>query len=85
MAEYDNTNRGALFKNEKKTQETHPEYTGAINVNGTDYWLSGWIKEGKSGKFFSLSVRPKQDAPRQSSEPTRKAKPADDFKDDIPF
>jgi hypothetical protein len=85
MAEYDNTNRGALFKNEKKTQETYPEYTGAINVNGTDYWLSGWIKEGKSGKFFSLSVRPKQEAPRQSSEPTRKVKPADDFASDIPF
>lgn len=90
MAEYSNENRGALFKNEKKTQETHPEYTGSINVNGTDYWLSGWIKEGKNGgKFFSLSVRPKQEAPRQSSEPTRKAKGGaggfEDMADDIPF
>jgi hypothetical protein len=89
MAEYDNSNRGALFKNEKKTQDTHPEYTGAINVNGTDYWLSGWIKEGKSGKFFSLSVRPKQETPRQSSEPTRKATKGAggfaDMDDDVPF
>ena len=86
MAEFDNTNRGALFKNDKKTQDTHPEYTGSLNVNGVDHWLSGWIKEGKNGsKFFSLSIRPKQEAPRQSSEPTRKAKPVDDFGDDIPF
>ena len=87
MAEFDNSNRGVLFKNEKKTQENHPAYTGNINIEGTDYWLSGWIKEGKNGgKFFSLSVRPKQEAPRQSSEPTRKAKSAAaDFDDDVPF
>ena len=82
---YDNTNRGILGKNNKKEKETQPEYSGSINVDGTDYWLSGWIKEGKDGKFFSLSVRPKQETPRQSSEPTRKAKPADDFDNDVPF
>jgi len=81
---FDNTNRGTLGKNNNKTKETQPEYSGSLNVNGVDYWLNGWIKESETGKFFSLTVRPKQDAPRQSSAPTRKAK-ADDFGDDVPF
>lgn len=81
MAEYNNTNRGALYRNRKKESEKHPDYNGQINVNGVDYWLSAWLKESKTGeKFFSMSVRPKEE--RQSSQPTRKAK--DDF-EDAPF
>jgi hypothetical protein len=57
----DNNNRGALFKETKKT-DTDPDYSGTINISGTDYWLKGWVKTAtKSGKkFLSLSVRPKQ-------------------------
>ena len=80
--DYDNTNSGALFKNQKKATDKHTDYTGSLNVDGTDYWLSAWIKDGKSGKFMSVSVKPKEEKPRQSSAPTRKAK--DDF-DDVPF
>lgn len=62
---YDNTNRGTLSKNERKTKDTHPEYTGQINVEGKEYWLSAWVKEAKQGpnagkKFFSMSVKPKE-------------------------
>jgi hypothetical protein len=86
MAEYSNENKGALFVNEKKDSEKFPDYNGSINVGGKEYWLSGWKKKSeKTGKtFLSLSVREKQEAPRQSSEPTRKAK-AEVFDDDVPF
>lgn len=89
MAEFDNTNRGVLFNNkDKKTQDSHPDYSGSINFNGVDCWLSGWIKESKDGKkFFSLSVKPKEQQARQVNQPTRKAPLAEDLDDgsDLPF
>ena len=65
-------NSGVLFKNDKKEQEKHPDYKGSIMVDGTEYWLSAWIKEGKSGKFMGLAVSPKEDyqpkqAPKKAS------------------
>ena len=37
MQQFDNTNRGSLFKNEKKTEEKHPDLNGSINIEGADY------------------------------------------------
>lgn len=61
---YDNTNTGILGKNQKKEKATHPDITGSINVDGRDYWLNGWQKTGKSGLFYSLSVKPKDASAR---------------------
>jgi len=88
MSDYDNTNRGALFKNDRKESDRHPDYRGNINVDGTEYWLSAWIKEGRSGKFMSLSVQPKEGQQRQerpaaprSDDPGNLA----DLDDSVPF
>jgi uncharacterized protein (DUF736 family) len=60
MTTYDNTNTGALFKNNRKETEKHPDYTGSVNVAGRDHWLSAWLKTDKNGnKFMSLSIKPK--------------------------
>jgi hypothetical protein len=79
--EYDNNNRGSLFKNDRKDDAKFPDYKGSINVDGTDYWLSAWIKVSKDGnKFMSLSVKNKNaDA---SLQPKKKVK-EDDL--DMPF
>ena len=57
---YDNTNRWTLNRNDRKQQDNHPDYKGSINVDGVDYWLDGWIKDGANGKFISGSIKPKE-------------------------
>lgn len=52
----DRDNTGVLFKNNKKTSDKHPDFTGNITVNGKKLRLSAWTKDGKAGKFISLSV-----------------------------
>jgi hypothetical protein len=56
--QYDDTNRGALFKNDRATTDKHPNLTGKINVEGREYYISGWTKIGKKGKYISVSVKP---------------------------
>ena len=62
--QYDNTNSGALFKNDEKEKDTHADYRGTLNVGGKEYWLNAWIKESKKDgrKYMSLSVKPKDAA-----------------------
>jgi uncharacterized protein (DUF736 family) len=79
---YDNSNRGALFKNKDKRSENDPDYRGSINVAEDEYWLSAWLKTSKAGeKYMSLSVQPK--TPKQTA-PKVESK-SDDFDDDLPF
>ena len=50
-------NTGAIFKNDKKTAENHPDYKGKINVEGKDFDVALWLKESKAGmKYFSVSI-----------------------------
>jgi uncharacterized protein (DUF736 family) len=79
---YDDTNRGALFKAKNKPSDNHPDYSGKINVDGTEFWLSAWIKESKEGeKYMSLSVQPKTDKGGRA----KPGKPDSNMDADIPF
>lgn len=50
------TNTGAIFKNDKKTKETQPDYRGKVNVNGKEMEIALWFKESSKGtKYFSCS------------------------------
>lgn len=73
MAEYDDTDRGAMFRNDKQGNEKRPDYRGSLDVCGVAYWISGWIKEAgpnskKPGeKFMSLQVEAKEAKPAAPS------------------
>jgi hypothetical protein len=84
MSEYDNTNSGALFKNDKSGNEKRPDYRGQIDIEGAQFWLSAWIRKSKKGEtFMSLKAQPKGErTEKQQSQPPT-APP--DFDDDIPF
>ena len=65
-------NTGTLFLNDRKTETKHPDYTGKAVINNKPYWVSAWIKVGKSGKkFISISVQEpfkKQERPETTQE-----------------
>lgn len=85
MSEYDNNLTGALFKNDKKESDKHPDYRGSITIDGVEYWQSAWLKKSKSGAtFMSQSFKRKDEA---QSKPQAKAERAlDPFAtDDVPF
>ncbi len=74
-------NSGVLFKSDKRDNERAPHYKGNITVDGKDYWLSAWIKDGKSGKFMGLAVSPKEAQPT----PVKASNSVADMESDIPF
>lgn len=93
---YDNTNRGVLFSNSdrKRDGKRDPDYTGKIDVGGTEYFLDAWINASKDGKkYMSLKVKHKGASPPPSRDPrvTKYASNADqrqqqNFDDsEIPF
>jgi hypothetical protein len=90
MAEYDNTNRGVLFKNNRKADEKHADYTGTLNIAGVDHWISAWVRESAKGKFFSLSIKPKNGTAERPEQFVKKAQETFpgaqiDLNDEVPF
>jgi len=82
MTTYENTNRGILARNDKQGNESRPDYRGSINVAGVEYWISGWLREGREGtklegqKYMSLSVQPKDAQPAYAPASAPVAAPA---------
>ena len=75
-------NAGALSRNKDKSEPdanpAWPDYKGSVRIEGRDYWLAGWIKDGTHGKFLSLAVKPKE-------APAEQRAPAADDDDGMPF
>ena len=76
MSEYPNS--GTISKNDKGDNPKRPDYKGSGEIDGVEYWLSGWVKTGQNGSFLSLSFKKKDEKPQQ--EP-----PVVDDSDSIPF
>jgi hypothetical protein len=59
----DKPDKGALFDNDRKETDKHPDMTGSLNVGGVDYFISAWKNEAQSSgkKYLKLSVTKKAD------------------------
>lgn len=82
--EYDNNNRGSIWKNDKKETDKHPDFTGSLNVDGVEYWVSAWKRkpdQSDKAPALSFSIKAKEDAP---SKPASK-QPIDEIDSDLPF
>lgn len=75
-------NSGVLFKNDKKETGNHPDYKGNLMVDGKEYWLSAWIKEGKTGKFMGLALSPREASTQHNK---MASKSIADMEDSVPF
>ena len=85
--EHDNKNRGAIWKNEKKEKDTHPDFTGSLNVDGIEFWVSAWRRKpdaGPKSPALSFSIKPKETDEKPAPE-KRKGGSFADLDDSIPF
>jgi hypothetical protein len=84
MQQYDNTNTGVLFINDKGDNPKRPDRKGSLNVDGKDYWISGWVREKDGKPYMSLKVERKEQQTTKPAPP--QAAPLDDDDGDaIPF
>ena len=58
--------QGSLFKNNKKTTELQPDYTGKIKVNGVELQLSAWVAKTKAGETY-LNIKAKEAMPNSNT------------------
>jgi uncharacterized protein (DUF736 family) len=91
MAYETKDNTGSLFKNKRKEKETHPDYNGSCRIDGTDLWISAWLKEKQDGeKYFSFAFKRKDGTAERPAEFVAKAKEVFpgaqiDLDDSVPF
>ena len=96
MPDYDNTNSGTLFKNDRKTTNNQPDHKGSMEVKcqhcskNSFFWLSAWIKtagqaaKNPGSRFFSLALTDKEDQTQPESKP-KETSHGEFADDDIPF
>lgn len=54
-------NSGVLFRNDRKEKDSHPNATGTAMIDGIEYYVSAWTKDGQKGKFQSLAFKRKDE------------------------
>jgi hypothetical protein len=66
-SERDYPNSGILFKEDRPQGNSPRDYKGTGDIDCPhcggrfQFWISSWIKQGKKGKFMSLSFKAKDE------------------------
>lgn len=86
MSDYDNNLTGIIGKNDRKEKDSQPDIKGNCEINGVQFWISGWKKDRKdgTGSFYSLRFEAK-DAPQKAAPKPAPQSIADMDDDSIPF
>lgn len=84
MADFDNTNRGILFKNDKGDNPNRPDYTGKCNIAGKEYRMAARIRDSQTGKKF-MSINFSDLGEQKPEQPAEAEQPAVEIGDEIPF
>ncbi len=79
--EYDNTNTGALWKNDSQTAGA-PQYKGHINIDGVETKISAWVNKSDNPK--APKVRLMKDGV-QNAQKKQTETSVDNTEEDIPF
>lgn len=88
MADYDNKNTFALFRNQRKEKPTHPDFSGTfVGLDGQEYFIDAWSKTPKSGgeKFLSGRIGKLKDKQGEKKTPPSPPKAPPVMDDEIPF
>lgn len=63
---YDKTNKGVLnFM--RKVEGKQPQYKGKINIDGEEFSLAGWLRDGPFGEFISLTIQTAEEAAKYAN------------------
>lgn len=84
MAYEQKDNSGTLFKNDKREKDSHPHAKGSAMIDGIEYWVSAWTKDGSKGKFQSLSFQRKEQRQPERQQQASRPEPRE-LDDEIPF
>jgi hypothetical protein len=91
MAEYDNNNQVAIWKNDKRETDRHPHFKGTGEIDGVEYWVSGWKRDPEGNPkspALKLRFQRKDEAHNDGVKKAREATQpvsAEELNDDIPF
>lgn len=86
VTSYDDSDRGAIWKNGRKERDTQPDFTGGATVDGVEYWVSAWKREpgaNPAAPALRFSFRRKQ--PVMEAPPPAAHAQLAELDDDIPF
>ena len=86
MAYEHKDNTGSLFKNDKRTEETHANARGSAMIDGVAYWMDAWTNDKNGVKYQSVKFK-RKDTQEKVPAPARAPAPAllADMDSDIPF